>query len=106
MVWIIPLILLILLELAADIFSKEWSLHNTAPKFIAALSAYLVANIFWLFALKYGSGLARGAVIFSVVSAVLALIIGIGFYKESITHIQLTGLLLGIVAIILIFWPA
>ncbi|MEX0650326.1 MAG: hypothetical protein WD200_04965 [Candidatus Andersenbacteria bacterium] len=42
--------------------------------------------------------------IFSVGSAVLAIIIGLLFYKESLTKTELLGVLLGVVALGLIFW--
>lgn len=103
--WIIPLAILILFEAIADIFAKEWSLGNRSF-FYAALSllCYLLANSSWLIALKYGSGLARGAIIFSVASAILATVIGLAFYKEHLSTVQLAGVLLGIVSIALIVW--
>jgi glucose uptake protein GlcU len=63
-----------------------------------------LANIFWLSAIKNGSGLARGAIIFSVASALIATILGIYFYNESTNKIQMIGMLLGVVSLILIFW--
>jgi multidrug transporter EmrE-like cation transporter len=102
--WILPLSLLIIFELIADIFAKEWSLKGNPLFWILSLSGYVIANAFWLFAIKSGSGLARGATIFSVASAVLAIIIGLVFYRESVTTIQVIGMIVGLIAIILIFW--
>jgi uncharacterized membrane protein len=105
MTWIIPLGILVFFELIADIFAKEWSLGNRSFVYaVIALIAYMLANTSWLFALKYGSGLARGAIIFSVTSAILASVIGLIFYKEELSSIQAIGILLGIIAIGLIFW--
>ena len=69
-----------------------------------AIAGYVLANIFWLSAIKNGSGLARGAILFSVISAIIATVIGIYFYHESITKVQLAGIFLGIVSVGLIFW--
>jgi len=103
--WIIPLAVLIFFEAIADIFAKEWSLGNRSIFYAgASLLAYLLANTSWLIALKHGSGLARGAIIFSVASAILASVIGIVFYKEHLSTVQILGILLGIVSIFLIFW--
>lgn len=76
------------------------------PSFFAilALFSYLVANTFWLFALKNGSGLARGAIIFSVSTAILATLIGLVFYKEQVTTLQLFGISIGLISLFLIFW--
>lgn len=105
MVWIIPLAILIFFEAIADIFAKEWSLGNRSIVYaVLSLLGYLLANSSWLIALKYGSGLARGAIIFSVASAILASVIGIVFYKEHLSLIQLVGVFLGIFSIILIVW--
>jgi len=105
MIWIIPLAILIFFEAIADIFAKEWSLGNRSFVYaILSLVAYLLANSSWLIALKYGSGLARGAIIFSVASAVLASVIGLVVYKEHLSPIQMAGVLLGIFSIILIVW--
>jgi len=102
--WIIPLTLLILFELVADIFAKEWSLHGNWIRWTGAILGYIIANIFWLFALKGGSGLAKGAAIFSIASAIIAVLLGVILYKESLTTIQLIGIGIGIISLILIFW--
>lgn len=104
MKWIFPLFLLIVFEFIADIFAKQWSLHRGYMLATGALLSYLIANSFWLFALKNGSGLARGAVLFSVASGVIAVGLGIFLYKEEITRTQLVGLILGLVSIGLLFW--
>ena len=61
MFWIIPLIFLILFEIVADIFAKEYSLKDHWYLWAGALLAYVVANMFWLWGIKSGSGLGRGA---------------------------------------------
>jgi drug/metabolite transporter (DMT)-like permease len=102
--WIFPLLLLIIFEGLADIFAKNWSLQRTLWTAGASLICYLIANSFWLFALKNGSGLGRGAVIFSISSAIIAIILGIIFYKETINKFQIIGFILGVAAIIFLFW--
>ena len=104
MIWILPLSLLIVFELIADIFAKEYSLRDNHWFWIASITSYIIANIFWLSAIKNGSGLGKGAIIFSVASAIIAVSIGIIFYKEIVTKIQLIGILLGIVSLVFIFW--
>lgn len=104
MKWLIPLSILIVFELIADILAKNWSERGGWILATGALIAYLLGNTFWLFALKNGSGLAKGAVIFSIVSAVLAIGLGIIFYKETMSRTQLIGVLLGLISLIFIFW--
>jgi drug/metabolite transporter (DMT)-like permease len=102
--WLIPLSLLIIFELVADIFAKEYSLRGNYSLWISAIISYVVANAFWLNAIKNGSGLAKGAIIFSIISAVLAVLIGVILYKEIVTKIQIFGIILGIISLIFIFW--
>jgi drug/metabolite transporter (DMT)-like permease len=104
MKWLIPLGILIVFELIADVFAKNWSLKGGSLLAMGALLGYLLGNTFWLFALKNGSGLAKGSVIFSVVSALLAIGLGVFFYKEDLTKLQYVGIALGFVSLVFIFW--
>ena len=102
--WILPLSLLIIFEAIADILAKEWQLHRGTLLWIGAIAGFVVANIFWLFALKNGAGLARGGMIFSVASAILATAIGLLMYKEEVSRMEVAGMALGLVALVLICW--
>lgn len=104
MFWIIPLIFLILFEIIADIFSKEYSLKGYWWLWAGALLGYVLANVFWLWSIKSGSGLARGATIFGVSSAIIALVIGLYFYGEETNKLQIAGMVLGVCSLVLIFW--
>ena len=104
MFWIFPLILLVLFELIADIFSKEYALKGNWSFWILAICGYIVANVFWLWSIRTGSGLARGAIIFSVASAILAVLVGVYFFKEPTNRLEIIGIILGVLSIVLIFW--
>ncbi len=97
--WILPISFLIVFEIVADILAKEYSLRGGPLFWCLAILGYIIANAFWLYAIRHGSGLARGAVIFSVGSAVLATVIGVLVYKEHVGAGQMVGLALGIVSI-------
>ena len=101
--WLVPLIGLISFEVVADIFAKEYSLKGGWLWF-GAIAGYVIANSFWLYSIRHGAGLARGATIFSVSTAVLATIIGIYFFREELRGYQVAGVALGILALALIFW--
>jgi len=102
--WILAISLLILFEVFADIFAKEYSLKQTALFWALALGSYIIANVFWLVAINNGSELARGAIIFSVGSAIAATVVGLLMYGEEVNKIQMAGMIVGIVAIGLISW--
>ena len=104
MFWIIPIIFLILFEIIADIFAKEYSLKGHWYLWLGAILGFIIANIFWLWGIRTGSGLARGAIIFSVSSAIIAVLIGLYFYGEQTNKFQIAGMILGAFSLILIFW--
>ena len=102
--WILFLAFLIVTEAVADIIAKEYQLHAGVLRFVGAIAAYVIANVFWLIALRSGAALTTGSIIFSVGSAILAIVIGLVLYKETITPMQVMGIALGFVAIILLVW--
>ncbi len=104
LIWLIPLSVLIFFELVADILAKNWSIRGGWFLAAASLAAYLLANTFWLFALKNGSGLGRGAIIFSLVSAIIAILLGIFIYHEKVSSYQMVGMVLGLVSLAFIFY--
>jgi multidrug transporter EmrE-like cation transporter len=91
-------------EAVADIAAKEYQLKAGWLRFGGAISAYVLANIFFLIALRYGAGLTKGAILFSVGSAILAILIGLVLYEETVSTMQYMGILLGFIAIILLVW--
>lgn len=97
--WLYYLLLLVAFELVADILAKQFALNG---KFVfAALSilGFIAANIAWLVSLRTGAELSKGAVLFSVLSGIGAVLIGVLVYHEKANPYQLIGLALGIAAI-------
>ena len=102
--WLFFIGLLLTFEAAADILAKQWQLNQGTVRFVAAIAGYVIANVFWLFALKEGAGLTKGAIIFSVGSAIIAIIIGLLLYKEHVSKMEVIGIILGILAVVLLTW--
>jgi multidrug transporter EmrE-like cation transporter len=100
--WIVPLVILVFFEGCADIVAKYFAITNKTYVAIGALALYVVANIFWLISLKHGVTLATGAVIFSIASEVLAILIGLLLYHEQISLLQGVGIILGIISLVLL----
>ena len=102
--WILFLLLLIIFEAIADILAKNYSLHAGAFYFVGAILAYVIANVFWLFSLRSGAGLARGAMIFSIASAIAAVLLGLLLYRETVSARAIAGIFLGVVSLMLIMY--
>lgn len=98
MKWLPAFIFLIVFETAADIFAKIFERTGTFAYAIAAQLSYFIGNGFWLVALVYGIGMAKGGVLFSLTVAITAVIVGF-FGGERVSHYEILGITLGIIAV-------
>jgi multidrug transporter EmrE-like cation transporter len=97
--WLYFLLLLVAFELLADILAKQFAVSG---KYIFAglsILGFVAANTAWLISLRTGAELSKGAMLFSVLSAIGAVLIGILLYHEKVGPYQYIGLALGIAAI-------
>jgi drug/metabolite transporter (DMT)-like permease len=101
--WVLFLLGLILFESLADIFAKEFSIHNRPWLAVVAIMLYVLANSSWLLSLRNQSTLAISANIFSIASGLIALLIGVYMYGEILSNKQLLGVVLGLVSLALMF---
>ena len=79
---------LIIFEIIADIFAKEFSLNSKYWLFGLAIICYVIANASWLISLQHNSELARMANLFSVSTGLIAAIIGIFVYGENLLAVH------------------
>jgi multidrug transporter EmrE-like cation transporter len=97
--WVYFLLLLVFFELLADILAKQFALSGKYSFAILSITGFIAANAAWLISLRTGAELGRGAVLFSVLSAIGAVAIAIILYHEKVTLYQGIGLLFGVIAI-------
>ncbi len=97
--WLYFLLLLVVFELVADILSKQFAVNGKFVFAVLAIIGFIAANTAWLISLRTGAELSKGAVLFSVLSGIGAVVIGILVYHEKTSPYQLIGLALGIAAI-------
>ena len=97
--WVMFLLLLVAFELVADVLAKQFALSGRLVFALTALAGFVAANTAWLLSLRTGAELSRGAVLFSVLSAIGAVLIGLLLYHEKTTGRQLIGLALGLAAV-------
>jgi drug/metabolite transporter (DMT)-like permease len=99
--WNLPMILLIVCELTADFLGKKWTLNKKSILFTASLSFYVIGNVFWIFAIINGVGLARGVIIYAIAQETLPVMLGVAYFKESLSKRQWAGLILGFLTIMM-----
>lgn len=96
--------MLVLSVLCGDVAAKEYALSGRIWLAVLAVALDAAGFACWVVALRNGAGLATGSAIFSVASAVGALLLGWGWYKEPILPHQWAGIGLGVVALTLVTW--
>ncbi len=98
--WFYFLLILVAFELIADILAKQFAINGKFVFAVLSILGFIAANTAWLISLRTGAELSKGAILFSVLSAIGAVIIGLLVYHEKASPYQLIGLILGIAAII------
>lgn len=100
--WFALFLVFLLFEQAANVLGKQFALSGQYRFAVFSLLSFIACELPWIFSLRIGLELSEGAVLFSVVPAILAVLIGSLVYKEKATRSQFVGLTLGIVAIALL----
>lgn len=97
--WLYFLLLLVAFELVADILAKQFAISGKYVFAVLSILGFIAANTAWLISLRTGAELGKGAVLFSVLSGIGAVLIGLFLYHEKVSIYQGIGLLLGVAAI-------
>ena len=83
-----------------DIFVKRCAIHGTTALVAAVLGLYFCSSVLWLPLLK-SKGIVAASIIWSVVVAVVALIVGL-YFGETLTNVKIAGLICGLVGVYLL----
>lgn len=103
MMWITMLAGMVIVDTLGNTIAKHWSVHQNLYYLpYVAMACFIGTNTFWIFALKDGSGLARGVTYFGVSSALLGVLVGVSMYGEKLSVVQYSGIALGVLAITLL----
>jgi drug/metabolite transporter (DMT)-like permease len=91
-------------EVLANFFAKSWGDRGGAWRFWVASLLYFTCNASWLYALRAGVGLARGATLFAVLATLFTYSMGVFVFGERPTRVQLVGSVLALVAVVLLLF--
>lgn len=83
---------------------RSYATSGLALTLAGALGLFLVGNLLMVRVMREG-GLALAVAISSVVQLVLLALIGVLWFGERLSPVQVAGVVLGIVAVALIAWP-
>lgn len=101
----IPVIILLIISAAGvitgDFFAKYWSLHQRAIFYVIAIIGYLCSSIFYIPTLLR-QGLVVTSIIWSLISIIGFLFIGLVIFKETLTVMQAVGVGFGVLSLVIL----
>lgn len=101
----VPVLVLLIFSacgvVVGDFFAKYWSIHQRTAFFVLALIGYLISSLFYIPTLLR-EGLVVTSVIWSLLSIMGFLFIGLAVFKEQLTLSQIVGVALGVVALVIL----
>ena len=68
--WLLFRLVLVAFELIADILAKQFAISGKLVFALCSMLGFIAANTAWIISLRTGAELSRGAVLFSVLSAI------------------------------------
>ena len=102
----ITVILWLLLSVAffavGEYFSKSWALNPSWNKALILISMYVLGTVSWLPAIYKGQIISVVGTMWSVMSLLTTLFIGVVIFHETLTPVQIVGVLFAAIAIVLL----
>lgn len=90
--------------IAANSVLRAYSVSGALLTLAGALSLFMVGNLIMVRVMREG-GLALAVAISSVVQLVLLALIGMWWFGERLSPVQMAGVVLGVASVALIVWP-
>ncbi len=101
----LPVWLLLILSassvIAGDFFAKYWSIHLRSVFYFLAIASYMLSGFFYIPTLLR-EGLIVTSVIWSVLSIVGFLVIGLLIFKETLSTVEIVGVLFGVISLVIL----
>jgi len=91
----------IIFEVIGDVFFKQWSTNQKLWSLLIGLAIYAIGTIFWAISIKYEL-LSSAISIFTVLNLISVVLIGVLFFKESLSPVNYLGIVLGVMSIVLL----
>jgi len=88
-----------------NVFAKEWANKPNKTLYVLAVCAYIAGSLIFPLSLKYGS-LTLLNTLAALIPLITTVAIGLWWYKESLSSLNVIGIGLGIIATILLSIPA
>jgi multidrug transporter EmrE-like cation transporter len=90
-----------IIDTLGDIIMKKWVVSKNWLVFITGMLVYTLGLGFLAFSYKY-KNIAIASIIFVILNIIVLSIVSWIYFKEPLSAIQITGILLGIIAVIIL----
>ena len=94
----------VIADLVGNFTSKQYVEVSHWGWLVGTFAAFMLSSALWILFLRYGQ-LSVMAPIWSVVVLVGAIVIGILCFKETLSPLQIAGIIFCIVGVALLQWP-
>ncbi len=91
----------VILETVGDIIFKKWSLAPHWLLFSLGMVVWMLSGVFWVYSMRFEL-LTKAGVIFTVLSLLCVVGVGVFYFKEELTWWNRIGLFMGLISIILL----
>lgn len=99
-----PLLLVTLAAMSVvmgDLFAKYWSLAPKNIFYILAILFYIGSAIFYIPSLL-SKGLVITSILWTLISTIGLILVGVVIFKETLSFIQVIGLIFGIISLLIL----
>ena len=100
--YILWLLLSVIFFGIGEFLSKKFALNPKLGLFMVLISTSALGMVAWLPAIMQKNQLSIVGVMWSVLSLIITVLIGVLIFNEKLSQINLLGILLGIIAVILL----
>ena len=101
----VPVTVLLLISalfvIAGDFFAKYWSVHRGWLLFVIAFITYSLSGFFYIPTLLR-EGLVVTALMWTLLATIGFVLIGLLIFKESLTPLQIIGVITGIISLMIL----
>ncbi len=90
-----------IIEAFGDSLLEKWGLVNKPIFLVIGMLIYFISTLLWAYSLRYET-LSKAIVVVTAMNVIIAVCIGVFYFKESLSLVNKLGIVFAIVAIILI----
>lgn len=101
LIFILLTTIVVAIDVVGDYIVKSWSLNSKSSYFILGFTLFTVANIIWIFSMKYEL-LSKIMIFYSVMGVVAGVLVGVFMFSEKLSTVNWIGFGFAVLSLILV----